>query len=277
MGLLLAVVAACQTTPTVKGQEYLSTEEIAVISAASVGIVAIGVAVKNNAHNDKSLINGPILFDAKLQKLLGGDCRPNKTNFLDNTVGSAVTPGFTGLMLLTADLSWPETNDKGKFVAQDLFLFTSGLFTTKGLTSLSKGLISRERPLPCLEPDIAGLRTDFNNAYDHNSFFSGHASSSFFSAVYLNKRLRSIMRRQLTPSEYDGWSWAPPALLFSWASIVGWSRIHAYKHYFTDVLAGAVVGYLVAELFYSFHDFDKMTAPSQPSGTRQIFSIRLKF
>lgn len=275
--LILSIVAACLTTETVTAQEYLSTEEVALISAASVGIVAIGVAVKNNAHDQKSLISGPVLFDAKLQKFLGGNCRPNKTNFLDNTVGSAVTPGFTGLVLLSADLSWPETADKGKFVAQDMFLFTSGIFATKGLTSLAKGLVSRERPLPCLEPDIAGLRIDFDNAYDHNSFFSGHASSAFFSAVYVNKRLRSIMRRELTPSEYDGWSWAPPALLFSWASIVGWSRIHAYKHYFTDILAGAVVGYLVAELFYSFNDFDELNAPSAPGGTRQIFSIKLKF
>lgn len=276
--LLLAVATVCQTASIANSQEYLSGGDIALISAGAVGISALGVMVKNKANGEKSLIHGPILFDAALQKFLGGDCRANKTNFLDNTVGSAATPVVTGLMLFTADMNWPETEDKGKFVAQDMFLFSSGILATKGVTSLAKGIVSRERPLPCLDPGEAELRNDINFEYDHNSFFSGHASSAFFSAVYLNKRLRSIMRHELTPDEYNGWSWAPPAVLFSWASFVGWSRIQAYKHFFTDVIAGAVAGYLMAELFYSFNDFNEIaSSSSQTSGTRQIFSIRLKF
>jgi membrane-associated phospholipid phosphatase len=62
------------------------------------------------------------------------------------------------------------------------------------------------------------------------------------------------MRRELTSGEYRGWRWAPPAVLYSWAAFVGWSRIHAYDHYFSDVLVGALAGYFLAELFYSFGD-----------------------
>ncbi len=262
----------------VLAQEYLSAEEITAISAASVGIQLLGANIRSSAHDHKSLIHGPILFDAQLQKLLGGSCRANKTNFLDNTVGSAATPIVAGALLLASDLSWPQSSEKGKLAAQDMFLFGSGLWATKGLTSVAKGLVARERPLPCLEPGLADLRNDIDYTYDRNSFFSGHTSAAFFSAVYLNKRLRSIMRHELTPSEYDGWSWAPPTILFSWASLVGWSRIHAYKHFFSDVAAGALAGFLVAELFYSFNDFDFSTAsPSQTSATSPIFYVRLTF
>jgi len=259
-------------------EEYLSAEQIGAISAASVGIHLLGTGIRNSAQNGKSLINGPILFDAKLQKILGGDCRPGKTNFLDNPTGSAVTPIATGLMLFASDMSWPETNKKGNFVAQDVFLFSSGLLATKGITGLAKGLVKRERPLPCLEPDIAGLRNNVDSAYDQSSFFSGHTSGAFFSAVYVNKRLRSIMRHQLSPDEYGSWRWAPPTILFSWASFVGWSRIHAYKHYFTDVAAGALAGFLVAQLFYSFNDYqeDGGVTPLS-SASNQIFSIRFTF
>lgn len=275
--MIFSVSIAWFVPSTTPAQEYLSGEDVGLISAASLGITALGIVVKDNASDNKTLIHGPILFDEKLQKFLGGDCRAGKTNFLDNTIGSAATPVLYGLILFTADSKWPETNNKGKFVAQDLFLYTSGLIATKGITSLTKGLVSRQRPLPCLEPDIAGLRTDFDFSYDHNSFFSGHASGAFFAANFVNKRLRSIMRNELTSSEYDSWAWMPPTILFSWASVVGWSRIHAYKHFFTDVLAGAIAGYLMAELFYSFNDYNELMSSSSASGTRQIFSIKLKF
>lgn len=276
---LFAVFLLGSSVPqTALAQEYLSAEEIAAISAASVGIQLMGANVRSSAHDNKSLIHGPILFDAQLQKFLGGSCRADKSNFLDNTVGSAATPVVAGVILLASDLSWPQTNDKGKLAAQDMFLFSSGLLATKGLTSVAKGLVARERPLPCLEPGIADLRDSIDYAYDRNSFFSGHVSGAFFSTVYLNKRLRSIMRHELTPSEYNGWKWAPPTLLFSWASFVGWSRIHAYKHFFTDVAAGALAGFLVAELFYSFNDYELTGSPtSQASGTSPIFYVRLTF
>ena len=41
---------------------------------------------------------------------------------------------------------------------------------------------------------------------------------------------------------------------FGWASFVGLSRIHADKHYFTDVLSGAIVGTAMAELYYWLAD-----------------------
>lgn len=273
------VLLLSQNPQTSFGQDHLTAAEIAAISASTVGITIIGHQVRRSAHDNKSLIRGPILFDEKLQRFLGGECREGKTNFLDNSFGSAITPIVFGTILLTTDLSWPDTEEKGKLTAQDMFLFGSGLLVTKGITSLAKGIVARERPLLCLEPEIAGLRSEVDHAYDRNAFFSGHASSSFFSAVYLNKRLRSTMRNELTLDEYNSWKWAPPAVLFSWASFVGWTRIHAYKHFFTDVAAGALVGFLLAELFYSFNDtdFNSTSSPSASSSAAPIFYIRLTF
>ena len=280
ISITAAIIFCGLLSETSRAQDYLSAGEIAVISAASVGITVFGHKVKVSAKNNNSLIKGPILFDAQLQKFLGGECREGKTNFLDNTFGSAFTGGLYGTMLFAADMSWPQTDDKGKFVAQDMFLYGSGLLATKGITSLAKGLVARERPLLCLEPEIAGLRNNVDHSYDRNAFFSGHSSSAFFAAVYLNKRLRSIMRHELSNDKYDSWKWAPPTILFTWSSVVGWSRIHAYKHFFTDVVAGALVGFAVAELLYSFNDFDINAAsgsgsPSPPS--RQIFQVRFTF
>ena len=276
--VVLLLTALVCFPPRTGAQDYLSAEELGAIAAASVGILYFGETSQNNSDARKSLIHGPILFDKALQRFLGGKCSERKTNFLDNSFGAAITPTVAGTILLATDLSWPQTNQKGKFVSQDMFLYTTGILATKGITSLAKGIVSRQRPLLCLEPAIAQLRDDADYAYDHNSFFSGHVSGAFFATTFLNKRLRSIMRQELSSSEYDSWSWAPPTLLFGWASVVGWSRIHAYKHFFTDVAAGALVGYLVAELFYSFNNYDIAGSPyNSAASANQIIYVRFTF
>ena len=180
--------------------------------------------------------------------------------------------------MFTADLKWPQADKQGKLAVQNLFLYGAGLLATKGVTDLTKGIVARPRPLPCLEPELAGLRTNIDHAYDHNSFFSGHASSAFFAMTFLNKRIRAIMRNEMTVGKYDKYSWVSPAFSFSWATFVGWTRIHAYKHFPTDIIVGAAAGILMAELFYSFNDFDIPLSPTtQPQPIRPMFSIRLTF
>ena len=69
------------------------------------------------------------------------------------------------------------------------------------------------------------------------------------------------MRRELSSSAYDDWSWAPPAALFTWATWVAYSRIHAHQHYLTDVLVGAGMGTAFALLFASLDDANATDGP----------------
>ncbi len=257
---------------------FLSAEDAGIITASTVGIFVLGHHVKKLDSTKNSLIGGPILFDRKLQRLLGGDCSDEKSNFLDSEFGSAITPVSAALLMLTADLNWPQVDKQGKLAVQNLFLYGAGLLATKGVTDLTKGIVARPRPLPCLEPEIASLRLNIDHSYDHNSFFSGHTSSAFFAMTFLNKRIRSIMRNEMTGGDFGKYKWISPAAAFSWASFVGWTRIHAYKHFPTDIIAGAAAGILMAELFYSFNDYDIPTSPTtNPQPIRPLFSIRLTF
>ena len=61
------------------------------------------------------------------------------------------------------------------------------------------------------------------------SFLSGHTSNSFMWATVV--------------SHHYGWKAGAPAYVF--ASYVGASRLHSRKHYLTDVVAGAALGYIV--------------------------------
>lgn len=74
------------------------------------------------------------------------------------------------------------------------------------------------------------------------SFPSGHTTAAFAGAAFIERRY--------------GWQAGFPAYLM--ASYVGWSRVHADKHYIADVLAGA--GLSIAYNYY-FVDAYQTTSP----------------
>ncbi|MGB5137198.1 MAG: phosphatase PAP2 family protein [Candidatus Zixiibacteriota bacterium] len=237
---------------TVMKKDYLEGKELLLIGVGSAVPLVLNYAVRDVDSTQKALIPRPIFADRWLQRKLGGSYHAGKTNWLDNTRGSAITPGIMGLALIAANFTWPE-GKPGKDAGQDFLIFHSGLMATMGVTGIAKGLVARPRPFLYLYPDSL-YKGDADMHQARKSFFSGHASSSFFSSTYLNKRLRTIMRHRLSGEDYSNWRWAPPLALFSWSSYVGWTRIHSYKHYFSDIVVGAAAGYLIAELFYSFGD-----------------------
>lgn len=249
------------TTPVLWAQEYLSTGEIASIAGGTGVLFGLNYLVGKPDSSRSPLIRGPLPMEVSMQRWLGGQCSIGKRNFLDNSAGSAYTPVAAAFLLASVDLSWPR-HERDKELEQDLFLYTTGLLATKGVTGLLKNIVARPRPLLCLEPELASQRTEIDYRYDRQSFVSGHSSSAFFASAYLNLRLRAIMRHELHLGEYRDYRWVPPTVLFSWASFVGWTRIQAYKHFVSDVIAGAAIGVLVAELFYNFADDPKITGDS---------------
>jgi len=82
-----------------------------------------------------------------------------------------------------------------------------------GYTELVKVAVGRERP----------------NGQDNKSFPSGHTSNSF--------ALAAVAER------HYGWKVGVPAYLL--AGLVGASRLEQDKHYLSDVVAGAALGYIV--------------------------------
>lgn len=89
------------------------------------------------------------------------------------------------------------------------------------LSTILKYTVHRERPYTTY-PDIQRLSSDFTP-----SFPSGHTTSAFCTATSL-----SLM--------YPKWYVIVPA--YSWATMVGYSRMHLGMHYPFDVLAGALLG-----------------------------------
>ncbi len=132
-------------------------------------------------------------------------------------------------------------NTKREGVMQLLFLLL--LAACIGLLSnLTKEWVGRLRPNNTAELNtmirVLKRPSDF-------SFFSGHASISFslmlLAFLFLKNRWK--------------WSW----VVFIWPLFFSYSRIYLGVHYPLDIVAGIIIGGIVALLFYKvYHKFIKL-------------------
>ena len=92
------------------------------------------------------------------------------------------------------------------------------------------------------------------------SFPSGHTSSAFVGAAYVHRR-HGIL---------------PSLPLYAAAAFVGYSRVHAKKHYWVDVAAGATLGTLLGYVFT--HPYEEKAFFSVGADTKSVMaSLHLRF
>jgi len=273
--ILSLILFSLVLTNILYADDKIDADEFIPITIGTITTFVIGSKINDIDSNRTSLIRGPFAGEESIQRFLAGEFKPGKRNLLDDSKGSAYTSVAGGLMLLFSNIQWPRKNASHD-ASEDMFLYVSGLIATKGVTELAKGLFARPRPYLTLEPEYANSREFSDYGYDHNSFFSGHTSSAFFACSFLNMRVRDIMRREMSISDYKNWRWAPPTVLFGWATYVGYSRIQSYKHYLSDVVIGALAGYLLSELFFSFSE-DQEPDDRREQQTPLLFRVSFQF
>jgi len=94
------------------------------------------------------------------------------------------------------------------------------------LTFAVKRIVGRKRP-----EDSPGDAQVFDSFSGHDTFPSGHATLAFAAAAALDRETSS--------------RWVP-AVAYPLAGLVAWSRVHDRKHWTSDVVAGAAIGFGVA-------------------------------
>ncbi len=121
-------------------------------------------------------------------------------------------------------------------------MYFETMLLTAAIPYITKGTFQRFRPyLYNGNLDIATKE----ETEGRRSFFSGHTSTAFASAVFFSQ----VYSDYFPNSEYTPYIWGSSLLI---ATSIGILRIEAGKHFLTDVITGAVfgsvVGYLVPQL-----------------------------
>lgn len=128
-----------------------------------------------------------------------------------NSLESGAAPAFVGGAIAVL-FATGRTVDAPRYRAMTYDWLHASLINA-GYTTLLKEVVHRERP----------------NGEDNLSFPSGHASNAF--------ALAAVAER------HYGWKAGLPA--YTLAGLVAVSRLQRNKHYLSDVMAGATLGYLV--------------------------------
>jgi len=238
-GAVLVMILLVGETAAADQLRDLSDGEQAAIYGMSAALFTLGgLAHQFDRDTAVATTYRPNRLDSWFRaKLRGRGAQPS--NFLDNSLGARLIPLSALCVLGMLDI------DRREF-SRDIPFFLAGQAATGGITGTAKSLFSRPRPY--MQDDDRTRRPDRDH---YRSFFSGHASAVFYAMTFLNLRVRSHMRQHWTADEYRIGRWLSPVISYGWASYVGYSRLQADKHFFTDVAFGALAGILIAELYYN--------------------------
>lgn len=112
--------------------------------------------------------------------------------------------------------------------------------TTHFLTELTKYLVERPRP-NATEEIMNSLKILYEPS--NFSFFSGHASTSFATTIFIYLLLNSKFKHL--------------ELIFIWPILFSLSRIFVGVHFPVDVIVGGIVGAIIAILFSKLYFYSE--------------------
>ena len=209
------------------------------------------------AEDGKDLLNP---YDGWIRKRLLWKST-SSADTVSSVIGFFVEPAT--MMGLTAV---SEANERaiGRFPV-DALLITEATVIAADLNQIAKYAFARERPfvhyLP-RAPDTIRALTD-SPSDDNLSFFSGHTTLAFAIATAAGT-VNTLRGYRLAPLVWGAG--------LTMAGSVGYLRIAADKHYFSDVMTGAVVGSIIGigvPLVFHSVASSASTNPNPPSASGQ--------
>jgi membrane-associated phospholipid phosphatase len=122
-------------------------------------------------------------------------------------------------------------------------MYIESITIESGLNGIVKSSAGRKRPY-VYNPDVPDGKKTGKDAV--RSFYSGHSSTAFNSAVFLS----TVFSDYYPESVLRYFVWSGSLLL---ASATGYLRYRAGKHYPTDIIAGAAMGALTGYMVPALH------------------------
>lgn len=161
---------------------------------------------------------------------------------------------------------------KNEKIKTTTFLATQAYLTGGAMESLVKFISGRQRPYFYdpksidAEPKFLGPLSsgkDINGKRINSSFPSGHTTVAFAAATVFATEYKD---RPIVP-----------IISYSAATLIGLSRITENKHWITDVVAGAALGYFTGkQVVNNYHRYAKLKAPGQKKNSVS-FSLQYNY
>ncbi|MBL7916639.1 MAG: phosphatase PAP2 family protein [Bacteroidia bacterium] len=127
-----------------------------------------------------------------------------------------------------------------KYDKNMMLLSLEGFVFSAGLATGSKILFGRERPVYSVPGNAHQFNGPFNDFSTDGSFVSRHTSVAFTLATILSRGYGKEKK------------WVP-LVAYSLASMVALSRSYQQEHWASDVLGGAILGYVTGRFVFDFN------------------------
>jgi membrane-associated phospholipid phosphatase len=210
----------------------------------------------------------PGSLDARISRAL---YRPGKGRFLARVPdygGNLVLPVLP-LLFYGADTFFLLRDGRPRLVTSELnphyrlMAYLEVMGWTYLVTGTVKYLVGRPRPYTPQALDRPELT--YKPREDNLSFFSGHASATFAVGAFVTEDVSRALRRGPLAGASPWRKFllggvAPAVVGYGIPTLVALSRVIDQQHWTTDVVAGAAVGALIANLTYAAH-FDDVGRP----------------
>ncbi|MGB2867305.1 MAG: phosphatase PAP2 family protein [Bacteroidota bacterium] len=134
----------------------------------------------------------------------------------------------------------PEVRDDWETFAA---MYSETMILSGSLTTFAKGTTQRIRPY-AYNPDVPLVEK--TNAETRRSFFSGHTTMAFSSAVFFS----TVYGDYFPHSGWRPYIWTGTLLA---AGATGYLRYESGEHFPTDILVGAIVGSAIGYLIPALH------------------------
>lgn len=257
--LLLTVIISCNLFLAYPQNNFsLNSTRESIIFSGAISLGIVDLLLLNNTEP----ITQEELNDLSLNNINSFD-RAAALNF------SPAAGDWSDVLLYTTILSpllLTTSSNVQNNIGPFLTIYFQNTITAYSVSHLLKAATTRLRPYTYNSniPDEIRMAPD-----SRHSFFSGHATLAFASAVYLS----------VTFSEYypdSNWKavvWGTSLLT---ASIVGYLRFAAGAHFPTDIITGTVVGSIIGFLIPHIHKNDDDTNNLVPVSNNEIFSLTIQ-
>ena len=224
---ILFLMGFAQATETERPSYKLDFENDFPVTLAAGGMFGIGMFLYSRMNTPETMKDKDDLLP--WDKPLAG--RYSESADLASDIGSV----FAIAPLVVGGIAWHDGSSTGAEFATFTLMFFQAIGIGNGLNLALRSLEIWPRPYMYSESGEGRKKAENAKSEAYGSFFSGHTTAAFTVATFTDQWFRTAYPN----SPYKG---IMRASAYSLATLESVLRIAAGKHYFTDVLVGALVG-----------------------------------